>query len=75
MGMLNDVSAAMFRQLNRLESIDPAADPEALKTEIARAKAVKDTADTIIGTARVAVDICRERSIGGDDFKAPKGLI
>ena len=75
MGMRNDVSAAMFRQLDRLEAIDPKESPDELKAEISHAKAVKDTADVIIGTARVAVDVCRERAIGGDDFKAPKGLI
>ena len=45
--MSMDINAPLFRQLERLETIDPS-DTEALKAEIERAKAVKDIAETII---------------------------
>ena len=65
--MSMDINAPLFRQLERLESIDTS-DTDALKAEIERAKAVKDIAETIIDTGREELPTLL---LYGDSFSNP----
>lgn len=72
--MSMDINAPLFRQLDRLEAIDPS-DIDALKAEIERAKAVKDIAETIIDSGNLTANVIRLKHQLGTTATIPKGLL
>ena len=72
--MSMDINAPLFRQLERLESIDPT-DTAALTAAIARAKAVKDIAETIIDSGHLTADVIKLKHQLGTTATIPKGLL
>ena len=72
--MSMDINAPLFRQLDRLENIDPS-DTDALKAEIERAKAVKDIAETIIDSGHLTADVIKLKHQLGATATIPKGLL
>ena len=70
-GAVND---ALFRELERLEAVK-LEDPEALKAEIERAKAVEGIATTVIANGRLVLDIARAGTDVGEAVRLPKGLL
>lgn len=72
--MSMDINAPLFRQLERLEGIDPS-DTDALKAEIERAKAVKDIAETIIDSGHLTTDVIKLKHQLGATATIPKGLL
>lgn len=72
--MSMDINAPLFRQLERLENIDPS-NTNALKAEIERAKAVKDIAETIIDSGHLTADVIKLKHQLGATATIPKGLL
>ena len=63
------VNEALFRELERLEAVK-LEDPEAVRCEIERAKAVEG-----IANGRLVLDIARAGTTVGEAVKLPKGLL
>lgn len=72
--MSMDINAPLFRQLDRLESVDPS-DTDALKAEIERAKAVRDIAETIIDSGHLTANVIRLKHQLGATATISKGLL
>ncbi len=70
-GAVND---ALFRELERLEDVE-IDNPEAVRCEIERAKAVEGIASTVIANGRLVLDVARAGTNVGEAVKLPKGLL
>ena len=71
--MISRVTRYLFDELDRLTKMDVSgADPEALKAEVARARAVEGLAKTVLSSADTVLEVARMRSEGA---KVPKGLL
>ena len=70
-GAVND---ALFRELERLEAVK-LENPEAVRCEIGRAKAVEGIATTVIANGRLVLDIARAGTDVGEAVRLPKGLL
>ena len=70
-GAVND---ALFRELERLEAVK-LEDPEAVRCEIERAKAVRDIAETIIDSGHLTANVIRLKHQLGVTATIPKGLL
>lgn len=69
------MSDALFAELDRLQAVD-AADQDAMRAEIERAKAVRDVAATIIDNNKFVLDVAKANAnINGKDLVIPKGLL
>lgn len=69
------MSDALFAELDRLQAAD-AADQDAMRAEIERAKAVRDVAATIIDNNKFVLDVAKANAnINGKDLVIPKGLL
>lgn len=68
------VNEALFRQLERLESVGTD-DPEAMRAEIERSKAVEGVAGKVIENGKLVLDIARAGTAVGEAVRVPKGLL
>ena len=68
------VNEVLFRQLDRLESVDRT-DAEAMQAEIARSKAVQQVAGKVIENGRLVLDVAKAGVAAGEAVKLPKGLL
>lgn len=68
------VNGVLFRELDRLEAVK-LDNPEAVRCEIERAKAVEGIASTVIANGRLVLDIARAGTSVGEAVKLPKGLL
>ena len=69
------VSDALFAEQEKLQALDMS-DAGAAQAEIARAKAVKEIAGTIIENHRFVLDVAKTKAdIDGGELKVPKGLL
>ena len=68
------VNEVLFRQLDRLESVDRT-DAKAMQTEIARSKAVQQVAGKVIENGRLVLDVAKAGVAAGEAVKLPKGLL
>ena len=68
------VSEVLFRQLDRLESVDRT-DAKAMQAEIARSKAVQQVAGKVIENGRLVLDVAKAGVSAGEAVKLPKGLL
>lgn len=68
------VNEILFRQLDRLESVDRT-DEKAMRTEIARSKAVQQVAGKVIENGRLVLDVAKAGVAAGEAVKLPKGLL
>lgn len=72
---ISGVSAVLFAELNKLQAVDTA-DAGAIGAEVARAKAVRELAATIIDNNRFVLDLARTKAeIDGGELIVPKGLL
>ena len=74
MSGLRDVNDALFRQLGRLEDVDPG-DRDALAAEIERSRAVKGVADSIISNGNLILRAAQASTEVGEAVRVPKGLV
>lgn len=70
---LGQLNIELFSELHRLREVD-ASDPEALKAEIGRSKAVEGIAHTIIDNAKTVLDATRMRAEYTKDANVPRML-
>ena len=68
------VNEVLFRQLDRLESVDRS-DAKAMQAEIARSKAVQQVAGKVIENGRLVLDVAKAGVAAGEAVKLPKGLL
>lgn len=68
---VNDV---LFRQLDRLEAVDRS-DPDALRAEIDRSKAVEGITRTVIDNGKLVLDVARAGTDVGEAVKVPKAML
>lgn len=68
------VNEVLFRQLDRLESVDRT-DDKAMQAEIARSKAVQQVAGKVIENGRLVLDVAKAGVAAGEAVKLPKGLL
>ena len=71
---LSALNAALFKQLDRLDSIDPK-NRDALENEINRARAVQGIASTIISNGNLVLHAAQASTSVGEAVQVPKGLL
>jgi hypothetical protein len=76
MASLSDLNERLFRELDRLEAVD---DPDEIRTEVERARAIQGMASTAVANANTmlaAVRLQREAEMGvAGAVQVPKGLL
>ncbi len=69
-----NVNDVLFRQLDRLEGVDKS-DPDALRAEIDRSKAVEGLTRTIIDNGKLVLEVARAGTNVGEAVKVPRAMI
>ena len=69
-----NVNDVLFRQLDRLEGVDKS-DPDALRAEIDRAKAVEGLTRTVIDNGKLVLEVARAGTAVGEQVRVPKTML
>ncbi len=72
--MLKGVNDAIFRELERLEGVDPS-DADAMASEVSRAKAVESLAGKAIENGKLILSVAQASVPYGERITPPRGLI
>ena len=68
---LHGLNARLFAEMDRLE----AAEGDALRDEIARARALREMGQSVIASGSLMVAASREMTAQGQSVQVPKGLL